>query len=378
MNMTDFINFYCVYAKTENNTIILENADRKYLHMIGLKKCGGNISDIYREEYANFISDIYKTLIPGESMHSIRNDPSDLRYVTVLRDRDYLRCVGVPIENADIHLRARANGSCAYAGTIEAEKQNDIYIITDISSKIPLYFSEIKKGAELEKAIQMHTYPKNLCYMPEIGSEEPLELYIPLKRCEKGQIWYCKMNIAPIISDDRQKLIITLSRAVSDEIYGTSFCELHSDGKNIRISKMDNDFAALIAEGNINPEEIYRNIRSRSSADSDPAAKLHDIKNGGDRTFYSLPTDIGSFTGAVISTPKPLTNSKLSEREFEVLTLAAKGNTIRYIACLLSVKEGTVKRTLHNGFVKLGISSKAELTDIYRNSRESLKKYRQT
>lgn len=376
--MANSINFYCVYVMTKNDTIILENADEKYLRMTGLKKCGGNISDIYRDEYANFISDIYNTLLPGESMRFIRNNPSDLCYVTVLRDRDYLRCVGVPIENADFQLRARANGSCAYAGTIEAEKQNGIYIITDISSKIPFYFPEIKKGAELEKAVQMHTYPKHLFYMPEIGSEEPLEISVPLKICEKGRMWNCKMNIAPIFSDDRQKLIITLTRAVSEEIYGTSFCELHSDGNNIRISKMDNDFAALIAEGNINPEEIFQNIRSYSQRDSELTSKLRDIKNGGDRTFYSLRTDSGCFTGAVISTPKPLPNSKLSEREFEVLTLSAKGNTIRYIACLLGVKEGTVKRTLHNGFVKLGISSKAELTDIYRNSSNSLKKYRQT
>lgn len=377
MAMADCINFYCVYLKTKNDTIILENANKEYFRMTGLKKSGGNICDIYGSEYALFISDIYKTLFPGESMRFIRNDPSDLRYVTVLRDREYLRCVGMPIGNASVQLRAQPDNSYAYAGTIEAEKQNGIYIITDLSSKIPFYFPAIKKGAELEKSIQMHTCQKNLFYIPEIRDEEPVEIPVPLKRKKESAIWYCKMNISPIISDNSEKLIITVSRSVSEEIYGTSFCELHSDGKNISINKMDNDFAALISEGNINPEEIYQNIRSRSTESRNSAAKLHDIKNGDDHTFYSFSTDSENFIGTVISTPKPVSNSKLSTREFEVLTLAAKGNTIRYIAYLLGVKEGTVKKTLHNGFIKLGISSKAELTDIYRKSNESLKKYRQ-
>lgn len=376
MNKDNRANFYCVYLKTKNS-IVLESADKEYLRMTGLKKCGMNICDIYGDEYSLFVSEIFSSLLPGETMRFIRNDPSDLRYVTVLRDREYLRCVGVPIWDAYVQLKAQTDKNYACIGIIEAEKQNGIFVITDLSSRISFYFSEMKRNAPLEKALQSHSCPKNTFYMPDIVDEEPVELCVPLKRSKGGHTWYCKINIAPIISDISQKLIITVSRAISDEIYGASFCELNSEDENIRISKMDNDFAALISEGNINPEDIFQNIRIRSSSKNDPAAKLRDVKNGGDRTFYGLQTIGGSFTGTVISTPKPLPNCKLTTREFEVLTLAAKGNTIRYIAYLLGIKEGTVKKTMHNGFVKLGISSKAELTDIYRSCNDSLNKYRQ-
>lgn len=57
----------------------------------------------------------------------------------------------------------------------------------------------------------------------------------------------------------------------------------------------------------------------------------------------------------------------LSNREKEVLTYVADGLTNRYIANKLSITEGTVKRTIYNGYKKLGICSRIELLKIVYN-----------
>ena len=44
-----------------------------------------------------------------------------------------------------------------------------------------------------------------------------------------------------------------------------------------------------------------------------------------------------------------------------MLALVVEGNTNRYIAHKLAVKEGTIKRIVSNGYRKLGIASRAEL-----------------
>ena len=55
------------------------------------------------------------------------------------------------------------------------------------------------------------------------------------------------------------------------------------------------------------------------------------------------------------------TSKNITEREQEVINLAAKGCTNKYIAHKLLITEGTVKKTLHNAYKKLGIKSRMEL-----------------
>lgn len=51
----------------------------------------------------------------------------------------------------------------------------------------------------------------------------------------------------------------------------------------------------------------------------------------------------------------------ITGREQEIVNLAANGCTNRYIAHKLIITEGTVKKTLHNAYKKLGIKSRMEL-----------------
>ena len=59
-------------------------------------------------------------------------------------------------------------------------------------------------------------------------------------------------------------------------------------------------------------------------------------------------------------------SDSLSPRELEVAVELFEGRTIRYIAQHLQIAEGTVKRTMHNIYRKLGIASQVELIrEIY-------------
>lgn len=56
--------------------------------------------------------------------------------------------------------------------------------------------------------------------------------------------------------------------------------------------------------------------------------------------------------------------SQLSLREREILSYVVEGNTNRYISSKLSISEGTVKKTIHNAFKKIGICSRIEFVKL--------------
>ena len=60
--------------------------------------------------------------------------------------------------------------------------------------------------------------------------------------------------------------------------------------------------------------------------------------------------------------PLETATSPLSERELEVLTHVAAGETNREIATALTISEHTVGRHLENIFAKLGVSTRAAAT----------------
>ncbi len=55
----------------------------------------------------------------------------------------------------------------------------------------------------------------------------------------------------------------------------------------------------------------------------------------------------------------------LTPREKEVLIFALKGFTNKYTANSLHIKEGTVKKLLHNCYQKLSVNSRTELISLF-------------
>ena len=55
----------------------------------------------------------------------------------------------------------------------------------------------------------------------------------------------------------------------------------------------------------------------------------------------------------------------LTDREKELVRLTAGGYPNKYIAYCMHIKEGTVKKSLHNCYQKLSVSSRAEIIRMF-------------
>lgn len=102
---------------------------------------------------------------------------------------------------------------------------------------------------------------------------------------------------------------------------------------------------------------------------------LYDAAKSGRGLYYenegvvwSVTIDSGSRTAVLLEQPSIMLMRNtsydlnvLSKRESEIIKLIIDGNTYRYISRTLHICEGTVKKTAHNAYKKLGISSRVEL-----------------
>jgi DNA-binding CsgD family transcriptional regulator len=71
----------------------------------------------------------------------------------------------------------------------------------------------------------------------------------------------------------------------------------------------------------------------------------------------------------IVAQPRTKTGwDSLTESELKVVNLIAQGSTNRDVATRLHLSPHTVKTHIHNAFAKLGISSRAELTQLMRGS----------
>ncbi|MCQ4022966.1 MULTISPECIES: response regulator transcription factor [unclassified Ruminococcus] len=98
-----------------------------------------------------------------------------------------------------------------------------------------------------------------------------------------------------------------------------------------------------------------------------------DYRNGDEKVYTVLFVPFISDSGSqnVLLNVLPTYNSDyvkepevlkgITDREQQIVDLAASGCTNRYIAHKLMITEGTVKKTLHNAYKKLGINSRMEL-----------------
>lgn len=366
-------NFSCTFLKNADGTVILESADREYLRLIGRRKCGKNISEIYREKYAGFIMNVFDTVAPGSSVQYIRNDPDNLNFVTAVRDNNRLRCVGVPVENMYRELAAHSGGDHSYIGSVVAEDINGDYVIRECTDRLTLYFSAVVPGASLMGALKKHLYTGEHFIFPKFYPERPVEFFAPLKRKESSQLWFCKINILPFVTKDSQKIILSAYRSLSYDVYCANFCELTVKNGTADISRIDQGFAQLLAEEKIHPEELCGDVFLPLCENTNVKRKIVKAGINGEYTLYAFPTGTDKISVTAVSTPKPVLRNSVTVKEFECLTLAARGNTSKYIAHLMGITEGTVKKTLHNGFVKLGISSRAELIEIYNRDNKAIK-----
>lgn len=112
-------------------------------------------------------------------------------------------------------------------------------------------------------------------------------------------------------------------------------------------------------------------VHTRAAASGD--LMFHSIDGELKRFKINVSRMPGLLTQAIVVTLLPLERyiknindlfSVLTAREKEILTYVVDGMTNRYIAGKLGITEGTVKKTIYNGYRKLGICSRVELLKL--------------
>jgi two-component system response regulator NreC len=111
----------------------------------------------------------------------------------------------------------------------------------------------------------------------------------------------------------------------------------------------------------------------KQSPESDLVDAIRKVRGGGRHVDASVASRVIEDVGFAGAGPKPAT-IRLSERERCVLQLVARGHTGPEIALELGVRVGTVDSYRHRIRNKLGLKSRAEVTEFVRTFGHWLKK----
>jgi DNA-binding NarL/FixJ family response regulator len=102
-------------------------------------------------------------------------------------------------------------------------------------------------------------------------------------------------------------------------------------------------------------EDIYQGLRAGAKAyllKDTPCGEILEVIRAVSEGQRYVPADIGTKLAARMERPT------LSDREFEVLSLMAKGKNNKAIASELNITENTVKFHVTNVMIKLGASDR--------------------
>ncbi len=106
-------------------------------------------------------------------------------------------------------------------------------------------------------------------------------------------------------------------------------------------------------------DELFEQVRSQTARlyceSGGKVWRLHLDGDDGSVQLCQEPAQINYSSNCALDL------SRLTAREKEMISLIVKGYTYRYISRHLRISEGTVKKTVHNAYVKLRVASRIEL-----------------
>lgn len=398
----------CKYMRLENDTVILESGNPLFFEIMQLPRtdCGKNIFDILPRTRADYI----KMLMDGfGSDNSVfryvreTTDGSRILEISAVCSNNALYCIAKPMISCDLLIKTADNGekglydsSLSFTGTLIAYKSNDgRMLIESCSEALSSHASDIRTGADLGEILKK--YMCRICTTRLIN--ECIEKNKPMRYYDMTVIKtsYCtplhplgilRVSMLPIIGSGAPKAVITVStvrtgdfsasqRSEKSDEHPAVFLARKSDSNDIYIEKMSMKLALMLADG----EVLYEDICSCCTENFESTVGDNVVRNcvitGRDSAEYVInlvPGYAADQSKGVLGTVKPRPKAGgqqlLTARENEILSLAAAGNSNRYIALHLKISEGTVKKILHNGYTKLGIGSRVELVKLFDSKKD--------
>lgn len=261
--------------------------------------------------------------------------------------------------------------------SVDSNFDNDFssYIGNDISA-ITFYSSNIIDKHVYHKCIQA----KAPIHFTEKYSKDDITQFFDITiypYLNNSKIFVYAKKIDQHLFENAQKNIRNLHASHPETDY-LCVCEIsYQENQEPYILGCNHHFKNLMEEHNIKTSHIIHNSTFQNCVTtlSSTAGDLFFLTNSGDSKNFKINVSylpkmgIDIFIVVLSAEEQTLDHvncvfEDLSKREKEVLTYVADGLTNRYIANKLNITEGTVKRTIHNGYKKLGISSRIELLKI--------------
>lgn len=252
------------------------------------------------------------------------------------------------------------------------------FIATSCSSKAPSVISDVSEHANRDGYF---TDILNYC----IENKLPLSFYIDFNLNEYALY---RINLLPLIQPKASKVFANIEQCIKhpteyvlDNYINTSTCILcKNNGAPRFVKRISAGFVAFCIKHHARLKDIiqsssvdkclFSNTPSHGDLEiefdngeskwlSIHCVPYHSENNSREILVTILRSEESSQHQELIETIRGITN-----REQEVLSLAATGCTNRYIAHKLIISEGTVKKTLYNAYKKLGITSRMELVKL--------------
>lgn len=258
------------------------------------------------------------------------------------------------------------------------QNANHKFNATSCSGKLPSIISNVSEYANSD---DYFTNILNYC----IDQKLPLSFYIDFNLNEYALY---RINLLPLIQPKASKVFANIEQCIKhptehalDNYINTSTCILcKNDDSPPFVKRISAGFVAFCIKYSARLKNIIQNSSVEKSLFSNTPShgSLEVETNSGEMKHFSiycvpyhsennsreilvtiLHAENSAQTSELIDTNKGITN-----REQEILNLAATGCTNRYIAHKLIISEGTVKKTLYNAYKKLGITSRMELIKL--------------
>lgn len=238
----------------------------------------------------------------------------------------------------------------------------------------------------INKIIEESTYLLDILSFC-INHRSPLSFYVDLTT-DKYHLY--QINLLPIIKPKSTKVFVNISPCEKDtsvympgDYINIRSCIITQNDQEPRIiNHISESFATFANQTGLKLRDIIFNQASDKCflnfTNSNCLLTLKDL-NGNTKNFavhyipYNCENNFRSLLAVILTSNfrgdalPPQTDNGITTREQEILNLAATGCTNRYIAHKLLISEGTVKKTLHNAYKKLGINSRMELIKLHRD-----------
>lgn len=374
--------FFCTY-KIHEGRIILAEASPIYFKVINRSRnmCGHMLEEIFDSFNAEYLKKLFFYLIRGNAFRYVRKCSSDntLWLITALAENGCINCIGQQLDFSeyaaeDFFIENNTDSRTFSVSAAAVYRQGKGFTILSVGSSMYSSVTDrIRTGMKLERIMKIFRF--NIT-----GEGIFSECMLRNKAISYSDLMQwgsfgkaVNIRLTPIADKNTPIVVIAIDEIVFAESgnnenriekeFGS--CCISSNEEGIIITeRLNRKLTELISSCEISLEqlcgsEFFSDRKSRTiTGKSGRSYEVCVISEhcDADRRYRSL---------LIIPIYCNSSCDLVTQRELQLLKLAAGGNPNRYIAKVLNISEGTVKKILHNGYSKLGIGSRVELVKYF-------------